>query len=158
MSGNKIIPIGEVIKIEVCRLTYKKQLERNALIRKFLPALPPDATPEDNDLRTARWNLIAFGVQTVATEGIEFEPVHPADEPDEFERKFELFLNNDDEVIRLWLTGIDGINKPLVPRAQLPEGMLSEEERKDPKSAASAQSQRTKSAKPSSAAPLRSSA
>ena len=151
-SSNKLITIGDDITIEVCRLSVKKQLERNALIRKFLPELPKDAAAEAIDLRTMRWNLIAFSGQTVATEGLDVELAHSSDEPEEFERKFDLFLNLDSEVMREWLAGIDGISKPLVPRSQLPESMLTEDEKADPKQNANAPRLSAKSAKSSSTA------
>lgn len=135
-NNTKLVQIGDSgISIEVMRLTYGQRIERNALIRKFMPN-KPDAAAEDREMDAARWNLIVASTQSKA-QGIDFEPVHVSDSAEEFERKLAKFLAVDEEVIGVWLKAVDDISTPLVPRSQLPKEMLSEAESKDPLSAAS---------------------
>lgn len=133
MDFTKTLSLADVC-IVVGRLTYGQQLERNALMRKFLFDPPKDAAPQEQDRHAAIWNFIVLATQTRSVEGFPFDVPHSGDSPEAFERKLTTFLETDHEILRLWINEVDDMSKPLAPVSQLPLEQLSEEQKHDPKS------------------------
>ncbi|HVU11123.1 MAG TPA: hypothetical protein VHD90_07580 [Phototrophicaceae bacterium] len=126
-------------------ISQAESLQRTAMVRKFLPPLRDDATPEEKDVDVQRWNFIVLSGVTRAQVGFELALAQAADTEAEFEQKFAAYLALDHRVCEAWIEGATDISKSLAPRVQLPEAYLTKAELADPSSSATGGTKNRKS-------------
>jgi hypothetical protein len=133
MNGTtKRITLGEHQTV-VGKLSYGGQIERDLLVRQFY-----DTEAGDHPLNRARWNFFCLSTQTLDDPPCEL--AHSSDSAEEFARKLDGLMALDNDLVVAWVVAISEMNTPLVDKAQLPASLLSEAEKKDPKSSRRARS------------------
>jgi hypothetical protein len=131
----RLIEDGD-LRITVRQRLYRDRLTLAALERKLLPSVNGKSpTPEQEDEQTARTNFAYFAAQS-AIEGVGWQLPTRETPADEVEAAFQAFTFLPDTLVQAWLRQLNGLeNSNEDPATKRPE-FLTEDEAKDPLSAA----------------------